>query len=121
MRLRYVYRGDFRKSEVTLYNEAIKEAGTDLAAGDCILLVSGNGKQLRFVHGFRDMDVVGGRTKEKTGRMTKVMTSAVHRIDGPGAWNPLMLSNYASKAGIELEGLRKFESYYRELIDTKER
>ena len=32
-----------------------------------------------------------------------------------GKWNPLMLANYANRAGIVLEGVKRFEEHYREL------
>jgi hypothetical protein len=39
----------------------------------------------------------------------------VHWLAASGAWNPLMLANYAERAGVHLDGLKKFEEYYKEL------
>jgi hypothetical protein len=122
MRLRYIYRGDFRKSEVTLYDEAMKEAkDLNLGSEDCILLLSGNGKQMKFVYGFDDVSVIGGRTGAATGRQTKVYASEVVRIHGPGGWSPKMLVNYAEQAGLELSGLKRFETYYKHLIEEEDK
>jgi hypothetical protein len=120
MRLRYIHHGDFRKNTVTLYNEVQKRApGLKLGSEDCVLVVSGTGKILRFVYGFDDLEVIGGRTKLATGNMTRVLQSEEYRIDGAGTWNPLMLRNYAEALGIQLAGLKRFEESFQALQAQK--
>jgi hypothetical protein len=34
---------------------------------------------------------------------------------GKSVWNPLMLKDYAEEQGIDLDGLKKFEEYYKKL------
>ena len=113
MRLRLVYRGDFRKSEETLYAEALKKhPELNLRNGDCILLVSSNGKLLKFVYGFTEHDLVFYQSEKVWGK-TKILESVTYRISGSGSWNPLMLQNYANHLGLELAGLKRFEEYYK--------
>ena len=115
MRLKLIHRGDFRKSELTLFNEAMKaHKGLKLGSDDCVLFISGNGKILKFVYGFTEQEVMRYSTKETTGNTTKILESTVYRIDGSGTWNPLMLRNYADAAGVSLIGLKRFEQHYRE-------
>lgn len=110
MKLRFVYRGDFRKSEVTLYEEAVSERPQmRLRNGDCVALVSSTGKQIKFVYGYTELGE------------TSILSSETHRITGGGAWNPLMLSDYAAAVGLELEGLPNFERHYRRMRDEKKR
>jgi hypothetical protein len=116
LRLLLIHYGDFRKSELTLFNEvAKKNRGLKVGKHDVVALISGNGKQIKFIHGFTSMEVIGGKTREVTGRKTRILQSDAFRIDGAGSWNPLMLANYAAAVGIELIGLKKFEETYRRL------
>jgi hypothetical protein len=108
MRLRYIYRGDFRKSEHTLFNLVSAEVkDLKLNEGDCVLLLSHSGKLLKFVYGMKEL-----QNGEKT---VKILPSQTYRITSGGTWNPLMLKNYASAVGIELQGLKRFEDHYRSL------
>lgn len=116
LRLLLIHYGDFRKSELTLFTEVTKKnRGLKVGATDVVALISGNGKQVKFIHGFTQMAVIGGRTMEETGKSTRILKSDTFRIDGAGSWNPLMLANYAAAVGIELIGLKKFEETYRKL------
>lgn len=116
MRLRLIYRGDFRKSEETLFNEVMqKHKGLKLGPEDCVLLMSGNGKILKFVYGFTEQEVFSEKKEDFTGRKTKILESTVYRISGAGGWNPTMLANYAEQAGVPLHGLKRFQDYYKEL------
>ena len=118
MKLRYIHHSDFRKSEVTLYEEAKKASGgLDLGWDDCVLLVSGNGKILRFV--YQPSDQPTQMKSPRGAKKTKVVQSETYRIVGGGTWNPLMLANYANDCGVELEGIRKFETYFKELKESR--
>lgn len=116
MRIRYIYRGSFNKSEVTLFNEAMTEAGEHLSLGhdDCILLVSQTQKMLCFV--WRPQETSRKMANGSNGKISTVVSSQRYRIQDGGTWNPLMLANYAAQIGVEVEGIRKFESYYRSLV-----
>lgn len=116
MRLRYIEKVDFRKSEKTNFEEVMKRKKLTLRSGDVVLFISSNEKQLVFIHGFKDVDVHSGRTERPTGDQTQVLFSSRYRICGRGGWNPLMLANYAAEAGIVLSGIRRFEDYYQKLI-----
>jgi hypothetical protein len=112
MKLRLVYRGDFRKNEMTLFAEAMK-ANKELQLGpeDCVLLVSASEKMLKFV--FRPHQIGYVDRGGKNGTETTILESETFRITGGGRWNPLMLGNYAAQLDIEIEGIKKFESYYK--------
>lgn len=114
MKLKYIYRGDFRKNEVTLLEEARKEAGSlRLTRDDCLLVVSYSRKLLRFIFGFEELSS-GKKTVE-------VLPSKTHRIIRGGAWNPLMLQDYAEAVGIQLDHLKKFKDHYKRITAEKRR
>lgn len=111
LKLKFIYRADFRKSEETLLNEAMKEVKhLDLGPHDCILLMSGNGKIMRFVFGFLEHEAVNKLGKPMN-QITKVLPSRTYRICDHGTWNPYMLANYAAEIGIELAHLKKLEAH----------
>lgn len=113
MRLRYITRADFRKSAETMINEALKEVKTlDLGPNDCILMISGTGRILRFVFGFLTHGQVSSAGKV-LGRDVRVLPSRDYRICDGGTWNPHMLANYAQEIGLELAHLKKFEAHLR--------
>jgi hypothetical protein len=120
MRIRYIFRGSFQKNEVTLFHEAMTEAGElTLGHDDCILLVSQSEKLLKFV--WRQITTSRKNVDGTNGKLSTVVSSQLYRIVDGGTWNPLMLANYAEQVGIQLEGLKKFEQYYRALrADTAE-
>jgi hypothetical protein len=76
---------------------------------DVIAMVSSNGKQVVFCYAHEDITYDDFRAVTKD---TGVVQSIRYRITGSGTWNPLMLRNYAEKCGIELPGLKKFETYF---------
>lgn len=116
MRLKLIHKADFRKNEHTLFMEALKEnPELILNANECILLLSTNRKQLKFV--FRPKEISYVNAEAKNGTKTNVLASELYRITEAGCWNPLMLANYAENVGIELEGLAKFASYYKHLLE----
>jgi hypothetical protein len=95
----------------------MKRKKLNLGPNDVICLISSNEKQLVFVFGFKKQEVYSGRNEDYTGDATEIMSSHRHRICGKGGWNPLMLANYAAESGIILSGVKRFESYYKELIE----
>ena len=111
VKLRLVYPGDFRQSEASLLQEALKEF-PDLKLGpeDCVMLVATSGKLAVFASGFRDMDLVTA----KAGHSRVIFSSKVRICDG-GRIDPRMIVNLAEQVGLEIVGLKRFESYYREL------
>ena len=106
MRLRFVKRCSFRKSELTNFQEMAVTERSQLKTGDCVMLLSLSENQLVFVYGFTDF-----------GRGT-VLRSERLRLSA-GTWDPLMLAEYAAKAGIELDGLKRFEEHYRDIQKRK--
>jgi len=120
MRLRYVYTGNFRKNEVTLYEEARGEMG-DVApfrANDCILVINRARKLLRFIYLPQEVSQ-NPDGKKANGVSIRVMASQVYRILENGTWDPRMLSFYASQLGVELEGIKKFEEYFAHLLEER--
>jgi hypothetical protein len=111
MRLRYITQADFRRSERTNFIDAQRrgELPVNLRAGDVIAFVSHGRDQILFVQMRTEVSV-----NARTGAPVCVWQSHRLRIEG-GRWNPLMLANYASKVGLKLDGLRRFESYYSQL------
>jgi len=114
VKLRYVYRGNFRKNSVTLLKEALKEADNmKLGKNDCVLAVSISGKILRFMGAPQTLHRGGS---DDATYVTEVQQSLDYRVTGDGVWNPLMLQNYAAELGMELEGLKRFEDHYKEMM-----
>jgi hypothetical protein len=113
MRLKFIEHVDFRKSELTNYQAMQKLVSSKkvhaLRAGEVACFVSGRGDQIIFVY---PMDSVS----EEDGTERRVLRSEKLRLAAGGSWNPMMLGNYAMEAGIELEGIRLFESHYKDVL-----
>lgn len=110
MRLKYIEQVDFRKSEYTNFQDLLKrEKELDLKDNDVVAFVSNSRMQIVFVSRPTSID---GATKE-----CEVISSRRLRISSGGTWNPTMLANYASMAGIELIGIKRFEDHYRHLTN----
>lgn len=109
MKIREIVTGDFRRCEKTLFEEYCKFNRIHmLRPGEVIVFLSQKQDQLLFVYGWtsvEDPDFVANRL---------VLRSARHRLMH-GTWNPLMLRNYANAAGLAIEGLRRFEDFYKDL------
>lgn len=108
MRLKEIIEANFRCSELTMYTEWSKGKDT-LGANELLLFVSKRGDQLVFVSRFLEV-----RTGNEGSPTKKVLASRRLRVPG-GRWNPLMLVNYAEEAGVKIEGLRRFEDFYKNL------
>lgn len=119
-RLRYIYRADFRKTEATLLEEAkLIVDNLKLREDECLLLISGTEKCIKFVFGYMD-DIAG---IDRTGKPLKaamgIVSSKTLRITGGGTFHPLMLQNYAERLGISLKDIKKLQSYLRLDIDEQ--
>src|SRR5574341_1444635 len=103
MRLRHIEQCASRKSERTNFDLIAKPMRLRLKAGVAALLVSGRGDQLIFVYGYGAVDDDHVALRSERLRLTS------------GSWNPLMLANYAAEVGLHLDGIKKFEDYYRSI------
>lgn len=108
MRLKEIVSADFRKNEATLFEEHNTKKKWNLRGGEVVCFLSLNRDQIAFVFAPRDEGV------NKAGNARTVFYSQRLRIRG-GRWDPLMLQNYAMDAGIELDGIKRFEEHYKEL------
>ena len=116
VRLRRIVRGNFRKSERTLFEELPAHVRRGLSNTDAVCFVSSGGNQLVFVYGFTNV----GLTKN-TGTVRRrfgIVTSIRLRLTG-STWSPEMLQNYAADCGIELEGIKRFEAHYKLMRSKK--
>ncbi len=113
LKLKYIGRADFRKTEATAMEEVIAELGQGLKAHECVILISNNGKIMRFVFGTVEHDQTDARGKMLAERITKILPSRTYRITQGGTFNPYMLQNYANDLGIELEHLKRLEAHLR--------
>lgn len=106
IRLRAIRYGcDFRKSEVTLHREFLKDSrfrDVKLGHGEALLFVSACENQLLWFF---------GRTDLKDKRL--VIDSRRMRLVGGGTWSPVMLGDYARQVGFELVGIRLFHDAFR--------
>ncbi len=112
MRLKHVATVDFRRSELTNFEELVKKNASlkALKKDDVVLFLSRGGDQVVFVHGFNNVEGEKGTT-------SIFMESVKLRMIHGSTWNPLMIANYAKKVGIHLVGLKTFEEHYRELVE----
>ena len=106
---------DFRKSEETNFLDLKKQGKIPkcLKKGDGILLVSKSGKQFVFVEPYVEYD------STVTGGEVSILPSQRGRIRG-GSWSPIMLSEYAREVGLTIEGIKRFEWYFREREQRRE-
>lgn len=115
MRLVRVAETDFRKSEATMFTELMKASPHKMSATDVVLFVSKQGNQLVFV--WAPVEV---SDDEEGASHRRVLASRRLRIQGGGRWNPLMLRNYAEHAGVDLQGLARFEEHLKRAKREKE-
>jgi hypothetical protein len=109
MRLRSIDRVDFRKSELT---NVLAMKKRSLRVGEVVCLVSSRGDQIIFAYAMSEVS-------EEDGTERQVLRSEKLRLTSGGSWNPMMLANYALDVGIELEGIKLFESHYKDVLDQK--
>lgn len=114
MRLKFIQHVDFRKSEKTNFL-MLQKAGSlpNLGKNDVILLVSKSENQAVFVYNIDNFNVrVSRRGKEKT---INICRSERFRIEGC-RWDPRMISFYADKVGIKIDGLKRYEWYLKDRL-----
>lgn len=111
MKLKLVYECDFRKSEASNFVSAMKENDLDMRSGDVIMLKSLNGNQIKFVYPVIEItqSMYGGIKRDR-----KVYRSLHLRLDG-GHWDPLLLAEYATRVGIQLDNKKLYEVAERHL------
>lgn len=121
MKLKYIAQVDFRKSEATnfLEHHVVKrgkkiEKRAALKSGEVACLIASSGNQVVFVYNPERVRDDVADVDERP-----VLHSERLRLTSGGRWNPLMLGNYASQVGIQLEGIRLFEQHFDEM--TRER
>lgn len=107
---------DFRRSEMTLYDELRKEPKfkqVELTPGRVILFVSCSENQLIWLF-------AAGELEGYHGKKAAIIDSRRWRILH-GTWNPQMLANYARLVGIELTGIRLFETGFKQEREERRR
>jgi hypothetical protein len=103
MRLRFVGLADFRKGDRGILDDLTKKnpALKKLREGDVIMVRSGNGDQVLFIHPTREIE---GRR----GEANSVLASERLRLTW-GTWSETMIANYALMVGIRLAGIPTLE------------
>ena len=110
LRLKLIAHADFRKSEETNFLELEKSGKLPpLKKGEGVLFISRSNNQLVFVEKIDEWEM---RTSKGKVVRARVCASQRFRMRGT-TWNPLMLQNYASRAGFKIPGIKRFESYMR--------
>jgi hypothetical protein len=92
----------FGRSEHTNFEALRKSLKLVPKKNEVVCLISRTGSQVCFVYGY-----------EKSNGGPVVLRSVRLRLVDRGAWNPMMLGNYAQKVGLVLDGVKLFEEYYR--------
>lgn len=105
LNLKLIASVDFRHGIPHHYDELRKKRMLrDVADDEVILLVSQTGRQMAFV--FREHEI-----HSRSGDTVKALAHYRIQLDRHTSWSPLMLSEYANAAGIELIGIKRFEEY----------
>lgn len=115
LRLKLVAHADFRKSEETNFLELEKSGELpSLRKGEGILLISKKQDQIVFVEKIDEFTTTNSKGKVIQAR---VVASQRFRIRG-ATWNPLMLQNYAERAGFKIPGIKRFEWHMKEYLSA---
>lgn len=116
LRLKLIAEVDFRKSEETNFLELEKSGKVpNLKKGEGVLLISKSKNQIVFVEKFERFTA-----ENRVGRSVDVCVVPSQRFRIRGSkWNPLMLQNYAEKAGFNIVGIKRFEWYVKERRQRK--
>lgn len=109
MRLRLVTEADFRRSEVANFEVIQKKEQLRLGDDDVICLVSQSKNQVMFVWRPLNITIPSGETTIVRSMRLRLTRST---------FNPLMLANYATAVGLQLDGLRRFEDILGRLRET---
>jgi hypothetical protein len=107
--LRMIASVDFRQGVPTHYAELKRRKLTnDIDDDETILLVSQTGLQLAFV--FNEIQI-----HARSGDPVRAIAHFRIQLDRCTPWNPIMLSEYAKQAGIELQHVKRFEDHLRDV------
>lgn len=122
-------RQDFRKSDVTLFQEFAKRepaVAASLGDADAVVFVSRTGTRCSLVFGRKRMSRLSdghgverlawasqGKADVDAATITIVMASLRLWVIG-GSWDARMLVEYAEQAGIELRNRKRYEDFFRE-------
>lgn len=105
--LRIIAHADFRVG-IPAHYEALKRKKMvrDISEDETILLISQTGRQLAFV--FAEVKI-----ESRSGEPVTAIAHYRVQLDRHTPFNETMLSQYAERAGIELEGnsIKRFEQY----------
>lgn len=123
LRLRKIIQVSFVKSEETNFDEVMRSKEhraliKSLKGNDCVCFWSQAKNQMVFVKGYTKMETKGKKP------WFVLYSQRVRVKRGPGLSNeiePKMLANYAREAGIELIGLKLFQEFYENLLETDAR
>lgn len=119
VRCQYVHPVSFRKTEATNYEELPDDVKALLKTPhDVVCFVSMSRDQVVFVSKPGELKTTSEwRKRSKARKNIKGLTVIYsRRLRLPrGAWNPLMLANYAQQLGLKLIGIKKFEEHYKQL------
>jgi hypothetical protein len=103
VRLRAIATVDFRKSEAANLAEFLRATAMHLRPGEVVLFRSQSGNQLLFVSDYRQIEgPLGAR---------EVLQSVRLRLRGTR--EPRLLAAYAEQARLRIDGLDRFERFYR--------
>lgn len=111
LRLRLVATADFRHAEAWQLDEVIKQVGKKLGKDECAILVSKNGRVMRFIFGAIEHDFIRTDGRIMEGQKTVVVASRTYRVVSGGVFHPYMLQNYANDLGFELAHLKRLEAH----------
>lgn len=112
MNIRRIEETDFRRCDIRIFSEfqdSNAAFAKKLAENDIVVFLSKKRDQMLFIHGFTYFN--GGAARPEA----MALQSIRHRIVS-GTWNPLMLKNYAEEAGLQIEGLSRFEDHFKNLV-----
>lgn len=105
LNLRLVATVDFRRGVPFHYDELRKrKLLADISADEVILLISQTGLQVAFV--FHEEQI-----SSRNGDPVSAIGHYRVQLSRHTPWAPRMLSEYASAAGIELIGVKRFEEH----------
>lgn len=111
LRLRLIAHVSFRKSPETNWTELKKAKKIpSLRKGEGILLISKGGNLMQFVTPVVEFDTLNTADREVH---VEIQASERFKIRG-GTWSPLMLANYAEMVGYRIQGIKRFEWYFKE-------
>lgn len=108
--LRLIATVDFRQGVPTHYDTLKKRRLLrDINEDEIVLLISQTGRQLAFV--FHEVQI-----DSRSGEPVRAIAHYRVQLDKHTPFNGPMLSQYAQRAGIELDGLKRFEDHLKKAV-----